>query len=440
MGLDWLVSCCAVSDYRRFAGGLMLAVAITQVSGLYAVPPTEGRKSERASAGTETIAELIAQLDDPSFAVREWAMTRLKHSDASAIEPLVAAMNSKKLEVVWRASKSLVGLCESRDPTVSVAALKRAVMCDHDQVQKELLKHWVPLRAIAVDEMTRLRAAAKPPGAAFLGGKIVNAGYATVFVPGAIDLRGTQFTELQWRLLKWLPELQCIDFTGSNIADDDLMRLSHFRFLTHLNLSNTETTDRGLIHLSKLHHLSTLSLQSTRITAQGLVHLAEVVDLQFVDLSESKVTAADLCRLASWHDGCRIVLSDKVDADGLFIRKRFAFFLCGAGRDRDLSHVQQVVDRLGGQMVGGREAKGNPPADIDTLRAILTYVSDPSSCERLGIGRQIVGEDHVEDDEDDPFGGGERPVAAAPGADPFGGGESAGEDDPFRAGDADPFR
>jgi len=83
--------------------------------------------------------------------------------------------------------------------------------------------------------------------------------YAVAFTPENFDRRLVS-------ALKGLPNLQQIQFSGTEIRDSDLAELRTLRRLTGLGLDHTAVTDAGLGHLDDLPLLSYVESDGTTIT------------------------------------------------------------------------------------------------------------------------------------------------------------------------------
>ena len=64
-----------------------------------------------------------------------------------------------------------------------------------------------------------------------------------------------------------------LDFSGTNLRDDDLKVLAEIEHVKELNLSNTRISDDGLRHLANMEFLCRLDLGGTQVTDQGIAQL-----------------------------------------------------------------------------------------------------------------------------------------------------------------------
>ena len=98
--------------------------------------------------------------------------------------------------------------------------------------------------------------------------------------------------------LKSLPNVEKLNFSSTNVTDDELAHLADLSHLKELALNRTRITDQGLIHLAKLKKLEILNLSEDNVTDAGLVHLKNMQQLQQLHLNETKVSDAGLTHLA----------------------------------------------------------------------------------------------------------------------------------------------
>ena len=86
--------------------------------------------------------------------------------------------------------------------------------------------------------------------------------YAVAFTPGNFDRRLLE-------QLEGLPNLQQIQFAGTDIQDHDLGKLKTLRLLTGLGLNHTQITDEGLRQLDDLPYLEYVETEGTAISEAG---------------------------------------------------------------------------------------------------------------------------------------------------------------------------
>ena len=67
-------------------------------------------------------------------------------------------------------------------------------------------------------------------------------------------------------MLQGLPNLQQIQFAGTDIRDEDLAQLKTLYLLSGLGLSNTKVTDSGLEYLKELPYLQYVESDGTTIS------------------------------------------------------------------------------------------------------------------------------------------------------------------------------
>jgi len=81
-----------------------------------------------------------------------------------------------------------------------------------------------------------------------------------------------------------------VDFSWSEISDDDLARMRVPDTVRSVSLANTRITDKGLSALTDLSNLEQINLMNTDVTDEGLEHLKESPRLWQVHLAGSKVS------------------------------------------------------------------------------------------------------------------------------------------------------
>lgn len=82
----------------------------------------------------------------------------------------------------------------------------------------------------------------------------------------AVAFTSENFDRKLLAYLKGLPNLQQIQFSGTDIRDEDLAELKTLRLLTGLGLNHTPVTDQGLSQLDDLPHLQYVESDGTAIT------------------------------------------------------------------------------------------------------------------------------------------------------------------------------
>jgi hypothetical protein len=143
--------------------------------------------------------------------------------------------------------------------------------------------------------------AALPPqqGAAF---KAITALNAKVAIRNGdviyVDFYGIPDVESAIVHLKTLPHLEKLNFTNTNVSDEELVYLAELSSLKELALNKTHVTDKGLIHLAGLSKLELLNLSEADVTDAGLVHLQNMKELKQLHLNQTKVSDAGLKHLA----------------------------------------------------------------------------------------------------------------------------------------------
>ncbi|MGB6044325.1 MAG: leucine-rich repeat domain-containing protein [Pirellulales bacterium] len=81
-----------------------------------------------------------------------------------------------------------------------------------------------------------------------------------------------------------------LDFTWSDVTDEDLARMQLPDTVRSISLANTKITDQGLAALANLPNLEQLNLMNTQVTDEGLEQLKQLPHLWQVHLAGSQVS------------------------------------------------------------------------------------------------------------------------------------------------------
>lgn len=85
--------------------------------------------------------------------------------------------------------------------------------------------------------------------------------------------------------------LKYVDFTNSNVTDEDLAYLTELPAVFYLELDGTGISDAGIERLSRIKHLDVLDLSGTRVTDDAVTDIAKISGLRGVNLSSTMVTS-----------------------------------------------------------------------------------------------------------------------------------------------------
>ncbi|MCL4202818.1 MAG: hypothetical protein KJ000_09995 [Pirellulaceae bacterium] len=85
--------------------------------------------------------------------------------------------------------------------------------------------------------------------------------------------------------------LRYLDFTDSNVRDEDLQHLTELPAVFYLELDGTNISDAGVKQLSSIQHLEVLDLTGTRVTDAAAQDIAMIRGLRGVNLSRTMVTS-----------------------------------------------------------------------------------------------------------------------------------------------------
>ena len=98
--------------------------------------------------------------------------------------------------------------------------------------------------------------------------------------------------------LRYLPEVESLDLSGTSITDSDLSALPDLPGLQRLDLSGTAVTGPGLRHLGRAPLLRTIVLAETPVSDEAISYLVSLAELERVVLDGTRITDAGLSHLA----------------------------------------------------------------------------------------------------------------------------------------------
>ncbi len=123
-----------------------------------------------------------------------------------------------------------------------------------------------------------------------------------------------EFTEADWKaalpLMRMLPHVRGIIFTGPVISQPTIESLADFPQLQFVSLSLTSVSDNDLVLLAQCPRLTILSLIGTGITDEGLSHIARLSELRELHLDPTQVTEDGLIHLRQLTKLTRLSLSE----------------------------------------------------------------------------------------------------------------------------------
>ena len=333
---------------RSFAGGLA-ALAVTLI-----VTPIRGE-----CPTAEQVRQLVAELGDDRFSVREAATRELLGAGREAVDPLRQAAGGRDLEVTVRSVALLRQLYLEADPSTSAAAgdalralisspraptahyAHRALRSRHNLAVWQLrslgadVRHetrsdevspglrvsindrWQGgdggLQPLAdVEDLTRLslkRAAVSPDAAMHLR-RLSRVEW--------LSLEDTTFGDDQLAEIAGLTSLRRLYLGDSRVTGAGLVHLSGLRELEYLSLKNLRVGDTDIRCLEGLPKLSQLGLDETKLTNAGLVEVAKLRGLQTLWINSAQVTDAGLAPLADLSQLRSLYIADtKLTGEGL---------------------------------------------------------------------------------------------------------------------------
>ena len=116
---------------------------------------------------------------------------------------------------------------------------------------------------------------------------------------GGSDVEAQNSYEAQVRSLGGKARLQ-LDFSSSDITDEDLKNLDFPETLVEINLSNTSITDEGVAELKRAGKLEVVVLAHTKITSKSIEHLKELPNLNQANIASGNITREELLELVKY--------------------------------------------------------------------------------------------------------------------------------------------
>jgi hypothetical protein len=123
----------------------------------------------------------------------------------------------------------------------------------------------------------------------------------------SLDLNGTRITGAGLLLLAGIPTLHSLNLGQSQISETGMQSLEKLTSLRSLNLAKSKVNDLGLVPLLKLTSLQSLNLAKTRITDIGVQTLEKLISLQSLNLVKSKVTETGFKKLQKTLPSANII-------------------------------------------------------------------------------------------------------------------------------------
>ena len=102
--------------------------------------------------------------------------------------------------------------------------------------------------------------------------------------------------------LRYLPQLERLDFCEPAVSDDWLPQLARLRKLRRLHLNYASISDDGLEHLQPLENLEDLSLYHTKVSDAGLGLLLSLKQLRVLKLGATQLEGQNLTQLGSLNN------------------------------------------------------------------------------------------------------------------------------------------
>jgi hypothetical protein len=278
----------------------LLAAATIVLPGRFALaePP----------ASDDRITQLVWDLDDERFSVREAASKSLAAIGRPAIKPLSVAASSDSAEVSYQALRILVRLLGSTNEESrreSEQALFDLTSAPHAEIAARARFAMRPLAERLATELRRGGASVTVDDNGDVSVNIDKTEQPAPLMPlirrlpGLTDVSASN-RKVDDKCLAHLaghPTLKYLNLFESGISDESLKVFKTLPSLRSIPMGHAKVTDAGLAHLAGLTRLEYVGLRGDDVTDAGLHHLYGLTNLNSVYLGESKVTAAGVARL-----------------------------------------------------------------------------------------------------------------------------------------------
>jgi hypothetical protein len=328
-------------------------------------------RGDSASEKTDRqIEQWVRDLDDDRFEVRDAASAKLLKAGKAAIGRLELAVGrspevthrafsllremtlSADEELVEQSLKCLVRLSTSKDSDIADRARKAARYREW-QVATEFQKAGATVsardgkitaiscdRAKIADLNFRLLRRLPDLVDLSLGNPDVNDDVVAQLGPlkkvEHLNLFTSKITDASLKHFKEMPSLKMIPMGQTQVTDAGLVHLKGLTQLEYVGLRGDNVTDAGLVHLKDLTNLAGLYLGETKVTDVGLVHLAKMKKMANLRLDHLAITDAGLEHLRDMKDLANLDLTEtRVTEEGLSrLRKKIPMLRIAAGADR----------------------------------------------------------------------------------------------------------
>lgn len=109
--------------------------------------------------------------------------------------------------------------------------------------------------------------------------------------------------------------LQSIDFSESEVEDDDIQYLLHFSKLHEVDLSYTSISDEGIEQLAKLNSLKRIWLDNTKVTDAALEKLKALQGLTKISLTGTDIAESSIREVKdAFPKNCEIIMASGIPA------------------------------------------------------------------------------------------------------------------------------
>ena len=107
-------------------------------------------------------------------------------------------------------------------------------------------------------------------------------------------------------------QLHTLCIRGMTFVAQDIIRISQFINLLHLDISETIFENEHLIYLTQLHHLQTLNISDSTLDGHGIAYIIQLTQLHSLDISDTLVSPSGYAFVQTALPQTHILYEDKV--------------------------------------------------------------------------------------------------------------------------------
>jgi Leucine-rich repeat (LRR) protein len=124
--------------------------------------------------------------------------------------------------------------------------------------------------------------------------------------PYHVDFTGSDIDDEDLKVLQQFNNVELLTLAYTNISDIGLKTVASMSKLKSLGLDGTHITDNGLHFLKACRRLKELTLSNTQITDESVNTLCTMKNLKYLDVSNTRISANGRATLSRELKGCEI--------------------------------------------------------------------------------------------------------------------------------------